>query len=366
MPVLPTPITDVLVLTSDARLADEMHRLAAAAGVGLRVSADLPDATALESCPLVVVGADLGAGAARQVSRRPRPAGRTHRVPVLLVTVDPDDVDVWQHAVAAGAEQVIVLPDGQDWLVERLAGLAEPIGTAQVVAVVGGCGGAGASVFAAALAVAAADAGRRVLLADFDPLGPGADLTLGVVDVAGLRWPDLAAARGRLPGGSVREALPRLDDLAVLAWGRGDPIDLPSRAVDAVLAAALRTHDLVVFDLPRVTDVVPSAALSRADELLVVVPARLRATASAAQLLARWGPSVPTTRAVVRRMAREVLPARAVADALGVQLAVQMRDDPRLEAELARGEAPGLRARSPLRQAAEQWLAGADVRDRAA
>ena len=262
----------VLALTADPTLGDELARLAAAAGALLQVQASPPELHEWLGCRLLVVGGDL----ARQVGL----AGHPRRPGVLLVTDDPDDADVWQHAVGLGAEQVAVLPDSRDWLVERLAAAVEPAGSAYVVGVVGGCGGAGASVLAAALAVTAASEGRQVLLADLDPLGGGADLTLGVDDVPGLRWPDLAAARGRLPAGSVRDALPRLDGLAVLAWGRGDPIDLPARAVDAVLAAAARAHDLVVLDLPRIGDASSAAALRRADELLVVVPARLRAAAS--------------------------------------------------------------------------------------
>jgi len=360
----PSSARSVLARTADPRLADDLQRLAAAAGVPLTVRPDLPDAREIEGCPLLVVGGDLAAGTARQLARRASP--RPERVPVLLVTNDLDDADVWQHAVALGAEQVVVLPDGQDWLVDRLAATVEPTGAARVVAVVGGCGGAGASVLAAALAVTAADTGHQVLLADLDPLGPGADLTLGVVDVPGLRWPDLAAARGRLPGGSVREALPRLDDLAVLTFGRGEPVDLAPRVVDAVLAAAVRTHDLVVLDLPRSGDPAAVAALAHASELLVVVPARLRATAAAAALLTGWGQLAPVTRAVVRRSSRDPLAAHTVADALGLRLALQMRDDPGLDQALRRSQAPGLRARSPLRLAAEQWLAQREVPGRAA
>ena len=347
-----SPTHGVLALTADPALGDELARLAAAAGAPLQVRAGPPELVDWLSARLLVVGGDL----ARAVGQ----CGHPRRPGVLLVTDDPDDGDVWQHAVGLGAEQVAVLPDSRDWLVERLAAAVEPAGSAYVVAVVGGCGGAGASVLAAALAVTAAGVGRQVLLADLDPLGGGADLILGVDDVPGLRWPDLAAARGRLPAGSVRDALPRLDGLAVLAWGRGDPIDLPARAVDAVLSAAARAHDLVVIDLPRIGDASAAAALRRADELLVVVPARLRAAASAAQLLARLEPSGPPVRAVVRRGGTDALAARAVSDALGAPLAMQMRDEPQLDRALGRGEPPGLRPRGPLRRAAEQWLARLD------
>lgn len=352
MPQAP-PAPYVLALTADPALADELSRLAAAAGVPLQVQPNLPGTHEWLGCRLLVVGGDLAHAVAL--------AGRPQRTAVLLVTADPDDGDVWQHAVGIGAEQVAVLPDSRDWLIERLAATVETVGSAYVLGVVGGCGGAGASVFAAALAVTAATTGRRVLLADLDPLGAGADLTLGVEDVPGLRWPDLAAARGRLPSGGVRDALPRLGSLAVLAWGRGDPIDLPPRAVDAVLAAAARAHDFVVLDLPRVGDSASAAAMRRADELLVVVPARLRAVACAAQMLTRLGPTSTPVGAVVRRSSSDALAARTVADALGAPLALQMRDEPKLDLALGRCEPPGLRPRGPLRRAAEQWLNGHDI-----
>src|ERR671921_361110 len=85
------------------------------------------------------------------------PAGRPRRPCVVLVTTDLDDADVWQHALAVGAEQVVVLPDAQEWLVERIARTVEPASAGRVIAVVGAAGGAGASTFAAALAATGAD-----------------------------------------------------------------------------------------------------------------------------------------------------------------------------------------------------------------
>ena len=65
------------------------------------------------------------------------------------------------------------------------------------------------------------------LLVDLDPLGGGLDLLLGAERLAGLRWPDLAGARGRLGGGMLRDALPRLDGLSLLSWAGGPA---PSRS----------------------------------------------------------------------------------------------------------------------------------------
>ncbi len=343
-----TALPAVLVVTAEPALADELRRLCAAAGVGSSVSAAPPPLDAWLAGRLVLIGADR--------ARSVHGAGHPRRPGVVLVTDDPDDADVWQHAVQLGAEQVAVLPDSREWLVERVAGAVERGGAGRVVGVVGGCGGGGASTWAAALAVGAALTDRRVLLADLDPLGGGADLMLGVDDVPGLRWGDLAGARGRLPSGSVRDALPRLDALAVLTYGE-EPVDLPVRAVEAVLTAATRAHDLVVVDLPRCGDDAAAVAMSRLDELHVVVPARLRAVAAAAALVARLGPAAPPLHVVVRQGSGDTLPPGRVAEAVGAPLCLQMDDEPRLDVLAGRGEAPGLRRRGPLARAVERWLA---------
>ncbi|MGZ4743893.1 MAG: P-loop NTPase [Oryzihumus sp.] len=68
---------------------------------------------------------------------------------------------------------------------------------AHVIGVVGGSGGVGATVLAAALATRAAATGRTVACVDGDVLGGGLDVTFGLEQEPGLRWPDLAAALGR-------------------------------------------------------------------------------------------------------------------------------------------------------------------------
>ena len=84
-----------------------------------------------------------------------------------------------------------------------------------MLAVIGGRGGAGASVFATALAHAA----PRALLVDVDPWGGGIDLALGSERDAGLRWPDLAAGGGRVGYPALRAALPSRHGVAVLSAG---------------------------------------------------------------------------------------------------------------------------------------------------
>src|SRR5204863_6109651 len=115
----------------------------------------------------------------------------------------------WTVADELGAEHLVTLPTGEGWLAGRLRKVVEGAPAGQVVAVVGGRGGAGASVFSAGLAVTAARAGWRTLLVDADPLGGGVDLVLGWEALDGLRWPALSGASGRVSPPALVGALPR-------------------------------------------------------------------------------------------------------------------------------------------------------------
>jgi secretion/DNA translocation related CpaE-like protein len=377
----------VLVVSSDEATLDELKTLATAAGVRADVRAHLDAARSMwATADLVLVAADVlvgdrpptaGSGAvangALTVATVGHGSGGTgaggatglpRRGGVVLVARSESGGEVWRSAVELGAEHVAVLPAARPWLVERLADAASGrTPDAPTVGIVGGRGGAGASVLAAALARAAVARGQQTLLLDADPVGGGLDLVVGCEEVAGLRWPDLAAARGRLAGTMLRSALPDVDGLAVLSWDRGDAAPLSPPALVAVLDAARRSFELVVVDLPRHVDDVSRSALERCDQLLVVVPAEVRAAAAAARLLALVGPLVADIRLVVRGPAPTGLPAEAVAQALGLPLAGELRPEPGLDAALDRGAAPATSARSPLAALSRRLLTQLPRRD---
>src|SRR6266540_5502504 len=235
-----SPDARPLLVTADPLLLDDLLRLCAAAAVEPDVAADVGGARrSWPLAPLVLVGTDLaGALDHRPLARRPG---------VLLVGRDLDDGGVWELAVRVGAEQVLIVPDGESELVERIAEAVEGGGReALTVCFVGGRGGAGASTLAASLALTATRRGLRCLLVDGDPLGGGIDMVLGGEDAVGLRWPELVSARGRVNGSALRDALPRVNELTVLSWDRGDVLSIPADAMRAVLCAGRRSSDLVV------------------------------------------------------------------------------------------------------------------------
>lgn len=354
----------VLALIASGPLQEEVLRLAAAAGCELELSVDpvgarLPWANA----PLVLLD-EISA-------QRCAAAGLPRRDGVLVLTEGSAEGSgeggagdaLWRSAVAVGAEHVVHLPDGERFLVNALGERLESADAGgRVLAVLGGRGGAGASVLAAAVASAAVGAARRSLLVDCDPLGGGLDLVLGAEERAGLRWSGVALTGGRVAASALREALPSADAqglLTVLSCGR-DAVGPSAEAVAAVLDAGSRAGDVVVCDLPRGSCETTLAALDRADLAVLVVPAEVRACAAAARVVAAMDARAVGLQLVVRGPAPGGLSASDVSEALGIPLLAAMRPQPGLAAALERGTLTQAR-RSPLAAAARQVLATLDA-----
>ncbi|MFD8347694.1 septum site-determining protein Ssd [Streptomyces coelicoflavus] len=360
-----------LIVTEDPDLLDDLLRLCAAAGAMPEVHHSLPARppstpsalptaatpstspevstsltpsasawpTGWEAAPLVLVGDD----AARRVR------GAVRRRGVVLVGRDQDDSGVWQRAVEIGADHVLMLPDGEQWLVDRIADVAEGVGRpALTVGVIGGRGGAGASTLACALAVTSAREGLRSLLVDADPMGGGLDVLLGGETADGLRWPAFAASRGRVGGGALEESLPELHSLRVLSWDRGDCVAVPPQAVRAVLAAARRRGGTVVVDLPRRIDDGVAEVLAQLDVGILVVPAELRAVAAAGRVAAVVGMVLRDLRVAVRGPYTSGLDDREVARLLGLPLAGEVPVESGLLRATESRRPPGTPSRGPL------------------
>jgi secretion/DNA translocation related CpaE-like protein len=365
-----------LLLTSDEDLLEDLLRLAAAGCAEAEVAPDPVAARArYATAPLVLIGLDQAPACLRaRLPRRSRTAivGHSHRPastgrarpPAISGIADPLDSGTcpdappdaspetlaWEYASLLGAEHVAMLPAAEPWLVDRFADCRrDPADGGRVVAVIGGRGGAGASVLAAALAVTAVRDGLRTMLVDADPLGGGLDLVLGWEHVHGLRWPALSASSGRVDPPALVEALPGRGELVMLSWDRGDLLAAPAESMATAMDAGRRGRDLVVVDLPRHLNDAAVVALAAADQTLLVVPAEFRAAAAATRVAAAVGPHCSGgLSVVVRGPAPGDLTAADVARALALPLAGAVRPEPGLAGALERGEPPASAGHGPL------------------
>lgn len=377
-----------LVVTRDDDVLDDVLRLAAAARVDVTVATDGAAARPTWSqARLVLVGVDVLAACAQ--------SGLTRREPIVVVGRRELAADEWGAALRLGADAVFVLPAAEDALVARIGDAVEEVTTGgRLVAVVGGCGGAGASVLAGAIAVTAARSGRPSLLVDLDPFGGGADLLVGAEGAAGLRWPDLGDTVGRLSGAALRAALPVVAGVAVLATGRhgpGAPVTaragadsagssgvpmhparfdglrrvpaaegIPVAAASAIVQAGTRTGQVVVADLPRALGEAAAAVVSAADLVVVVSRADVRACAATTEIAAALRHLTHRCGLVVRMPGPSRLEPSVVAECAGIPLVASLRSEPGLLAAIDRGEVPTGNGRGPLAAVCRELLSGLD------
>jgi secretion/DNA translocation related CpaE-like protein len=303
------------------------------------------------SARMVVVGSDLAEALAA--------AGLPRRADVIVVAIEAPDASLWRAVVELGATQLLTLPADERALVELMSDAVE--GTTaggSTIAVIGGCGGAGASTLAAALALTAARAGPTVLI-DGDRYGGGLDVLLGAEQRPGARWPDLAATRGRLRAGALTESLVHIDGMAVLSWDRAAAVELSADAAAAVVAAAIRGFRYVVVDLPRRLDPASTVLASAADLVIMVVPASVRATAAAAAVAAQVLSHCAQLRLVVRDARSGQLTVGEIGGALALAVAATVDSEAAVQAAAERGEPPLRRPRGSLHDACRALLAAA-------
>ncbi|HET7666833.1 MAG TPA: septum site-determining protein Ssd [Mycobacterium sp.] len=337
----------ILSLVGEPALRDDVERVAAAVGLPVVHAADPSGRNAWTGALAVL----LDVASARRCAERALP--RRERV-LLVVRSEPDATD-FQAAIAVGAQQVVMLPERDGELMAQLSDAAaacrDEDGRGAVVGVIAGRGGAGASVFATALAQTAADA----LLVDADPWGGGIDLVLGCEGQPGLRWPDLALQGGRLSYSALRDALPQRNGVRVLSGGRAGS-DVDTGPLTAVLDAGSRGGATVICDLPRRSTSAVETVLDAANLVVVITPADVRSCAASAAITPWLSAVNPNAGVVVRGPSPGGLRSADVAGIVGLPLLAGMRAQPRVADALERGGLR-LRRRSPLAIAARRVLA---------
>lgn len=336
----------LVLITHDSSLAEEVSRLAAAAGAAPEVLGAEAVLGAWLGASVVLVGADVAGGLAS--------AQLEHRGGVHVVALGSADVEAFRHAVRLGASGVVELPASEDWLVQLLTDIGEPPMRGTVIGVIGGAGGVGTTTVACAVAQVAAES-ASTLLVDLDRSGPGLDRVLGLELHDGVRWEQLIRAPGRLSARSLRDAVPRHGQLGVLTWGTGAELVPPATVREALLGAR-RGHDVVVLDAGRGAPSggeASSDVLRRCDALVVVTPGTVIGLAATGRVLATLGDAAQRAVLVLR-------PGPVAADqiehATGLRVVAALRDVRGIGESLDLGLGPVRSRRGPVARAARAVL----------
>ena len=214
-----------------------------------------------------------------------------------------------------------------------------------VLGFMGGKGGVGTSVIAAAVGHIAAD---KAIVIDLDSHGGGIELLLAAEGQPGQRWADLVHASGTLDPHALRPAI-SAQGAAFISHGR-TPVRLDPAAVCAVITAAKQRFELVVLDLPR--GLVDSEILACIDHLLIVATGDVRSCASTAATIGDLRKQHSKISAILRTSQDAV----RIAEFLGVPLAAEVLWEPKLDHDIDNGIAPGSRKRGQIAVGVGQLL----------
>ena len=175
--------------------------------------------------------------------------------------------------------------------------------------------------------------------------GGGLDLLFGAERLNGMSWDDLHGARGEI--GDLSGHLATVDRVQVLPRGRRVAQDPDRAAVESVLRALRRSHDLVIVD---------AGSGERAGWLGRQAMTVLLVGADVSSVAAARADSTRGVGVVVRSGRGRSLPAHAVAEALGVPLLGQVREDARVPRLAAAGANVGSRLARRLAKDSKRLL----------
>ncbi|GAA1475286.1 pilus assembly protein CpaE [Corynebacterium felinum] len=199
----------------------------------------------------------------------------------------------------------------------------------KVLCVSGAVGGAGASTFAAALALAAHKEHPTVLI-EADPNSGGIDLLVGIENTAGLRWNDMKFTEGSIDGTQLFHALPHTaEGLAVLSIARNGDISGITEEGLLIAITALKSTYTVVIDMPNYMRFFSTVA-EQSDCTIILIPAEVRAAAAAARVLAKLRARRVDTCAIMRHRGWSGLRRKDLPTIIGCPVAAEVFLDKKL------------------------------------
>ena len=174
----------------------------------------------------------------------------------------------------------------------------------QVLAVVSGKGGTGKTSVCAAVAMALAAAGQKVLCIDADVGLRNLDISLGLMNEASISFSDVMAGFYPISRATVHPLNPNLHFLTSPVAAQ--PEDLNSEAFRLFLEQARNTYDWCFIDAPAGVGAGFRLAIRWADTVLVVCnpdPASLRDGAKTAETMEMFSKAQP--KLIVNRIRRQ-------------------------------------------------------------
>ena len=176
----------------------------------------------------------------------------------------------------------------------------------ELIAVLSGKGGTGKTSICAAVAIALASSGAKVLCIDCDVGLRNLDLSLGMSDICSLSFLDIMERNYPLSFSSQHPTYPTLSFLTA-------PINRPVEEINPIafgnmLQEARKLYDYVFLDAPAGVDAGFRLVAAPADRILLVTgpgPAAIRDAARVGELLELMGKQ--NTRLIVNRVQKSIL-----------------------------------------------------------
>ncbi|QFT61589.1 hypothetical protein [Roseivivax sp. THAF30] len=272
----------------------------------------------------------------------------------VIVLGEHDDIETYRALRRAGASEYFAMPvEAEDILnVEpaprpsaQVLQMPQPRATAPSIAVVGSCGGVGASLLSQSLAVDFAGTkskSLRTALIDADLEFGSQAVTLDRDGTAGLF--EALSAPERVDGTFLAATMEEIGDQLFLYSGQsraGQNTLALEAGLPPLYTRLRREFDAVVTDLPRSVLMRDPQIAELFDALLLVVPAGFAGVNAASRLMSRIGAEAPDVRvhvvlSEVRSDAK--LSSKAVQKALGVDAVAVL---PRADRQIVRAQRAG-------------------------
>ena len=254
---------------------------------------------------------------------------------VVIVSIEALGPKTWELAMRLSANYVAVVSESREWLIEHLS--APAIRKGKCIAVISGCGGAGATTVASALAFHSNVLVETVSLVDCDLSNAGIDIVVGAERIPGMRWEDFVSLTNSISATDVVRGLPSKDGISILSSG-AEPNSISIEEVKTVVSQLLTVNDLVILDLPRSEGLVrESELIASADVVLVVVPSTVRGCASADRIIANVTENNEKVELIVRTLPGSGLTPIEVAHSLNTPLAGSVNTDTRILEQIEQG-----------------------------